>query len=329
MTQLNQGDGSDPRAEYAALTTSCGLADLNGRTRIELTGADRASFLHNLSTNEIKKLPSGSGCEAFLLDARGHVLAHMFVVCRPESLVLETVPGQEERLIAHLDRYLIRERVELLGRSGVWGELLVAGPNTPEIVAKLTAAPLPAAPLAHVDVSLAGRPATLVRVELTRPFGCLVLCERADVALVGQAIVDAGAKRCGPEAFEMARIEAGFPWYGPDISDKNLPQEVARDALAISFVKGCYIGQETVARIDALGHVNKTLVGVRFAGDQVPAAGTELTAGGQGAGQVTSAVFSPRLNTPLALAYVRRGSEVPGTVLESAVGSAEVVSLPV
>ncbi|HVC97511.1 MAG TPA: glycine cleavage T C-terminal barrel domain-containing protein [Pirellulales bacterium] len=329
MTPKNQPGGGDAHAEYAALTTSAGLVDLCDRTRIELSGADRASFLHNLSTNEIKKLPSGAGCEAFLLDARGHVLAHVFVVCRPESLVLETVPGQEERLLAHLDRYLIRERVELHRRSGEWGELLLAGPNASEILARLTPTPFPAECLANVDVSLAGRPATLVRVELTRPFGCLVFCRRADVAPVWQALLDAGAMPCGPDAFETARIEAGFPWYGPDISDKNLPQEVGRDALTISFVKGCYIGQETVARIDALGHVNKTLVGVRFAGENVPAAGTELTTGGQGAGQVTSAVFSPRLDAPLALAYVRRGSEIPGTALESSVGRAQVVAFPV
>jgi len=329
MTQLNQPFGDDPRAEYAALTTSAGLVDLSGRTRFELSGADRANFLHNLSTNDIKKLPSGSGCEAFLLDARGHVLFHVFVVCRPESLVLETVPGQEERLLAHLNRYLIRERVELRGRTAEWGELLMAGPNTPDILAELAATPFPAERLANVDMSLAGRPVTVVRVELTRPFGCLVFCQRDEVAPVWQALVNAGASPCGSEGFETARIEAGFPWYGPDICDKNLPQEVGRDSLAISFVKGCYIGQETVARIDALGHVNKTLVGVRFAGEHIPTAGTELTAGGQGVGQVTSAVYSPRLNAPLALAYVRRGSEIPGTALESTVGRAQVVQIPV
>ena len=127
----------------------------------------------------------------------------------------------------------------------------------------------------------------------------------------------------------MARIERGQPYYGRDIHDRSLPQEVARDAQALSFVKGCYIGQETVARIDALGHVNKTLIGVKFAGEQVPAAGMELTRDGQPVGQVTSAAFSPRLSAPLALAYVRRGSNTPGTKLESPVGPGEVVGLPI
>jgi hypothetical protein len=130
------------------------------------------------------------------------------------------------------------------------------------------------------------------------------------------------------QALEIARIEAGFPWFGVDLSDKNLPQEAARDRQAISFVKGCYIGQETVARIDALGHVNKTLVGVKFSGARVPDPGMELKAGEQSAGHVTSACFSPRLQAPLALAWVRRGNNEPGAAVDSPLGRAEVVSLP-
>ncbi len=128
----------------------------------------------------------------------------------------------------------------------------------------------------------------------------------------------------------MARIEAGTPYYGRDLSDANLPQELAHDARAISFTKGCYIGQETVARLDALGHVNRTLCGVRLAGSEIPPVGTEFTGGaGKSVGQVTSAAFSPRLDAPLALAYVRRGENMPGSRLESSLGSAEVVALPV
>ena len=139
----------------------------------------------------------------------------------------------------------------------------------------------------------------------------------------------AGARPCGSEAVEIARIEAGTPLFGRDITDANLPQEIARDARAISFVKGCYIGQETVARLDALGHVNRTLAGVRFAATDVPASGTELTDdSGKVAGRVTSATFSPTLGAPLALAFVRRETNTPGSKLTSAVGPAEVVQLP-
>ena len=113
-----------------------------------------------------------------------------------------------------------------------------------------------------------------------------------------------------------------------DITEKNLPQEVARDQLAIHFQKGCYLGQETVARIDALGHVNRLLVGVRFESSETPAVGTELSRQGKAVGAVTSSAWSPRLNAAVALAYVRRNCHEPNTLLDSAFGPARVSSLP-
>jgi folate-binding protein YgfZ len=133
---------------------------------------------------------------------------------------------------------------------------------------------------------------------------------------------------CDPQIAEIVRVESGVPMYGRDITDENLPQEVNRNAQAISFTKGCYLGQETVARIDALGHVNKLLVGLKISGATVPTAGTELTAQGKVVGHVTSAVFSPRLNAPLALGYVRTGNNEVGNRVESPLGSAEVIALP-
>ncbi|HUY88858.1 MAG TPA: glycine cleavage T C-terminal barrel domain-containing protein [Pirellulales bacterium] len=318
----------DAAAEYDALAKAAGLVDLSARTRIELSGEDRAAFLHNLCTNEIRKLPPGAGCEAFLADARGHVLFHVFVVCRPESLLVETMPGDEARLLAHLDRYLIREKVTLAARSQETSELLVAGPNAAEILARLASVALPEPRLGSAEIDLAGCQALVVRTELIGAGGFLVIGDRADGERLWRALHAAGARPCGFEALETARIEAGFPWYGIDISDKNLPQEVGRDELAISFVKGCYLGQETVARIDALGHVNKLLVGVKFAGDGAPTAGAELKAAEQTVGEVASACYSPRFQAPLALAYVRRGHNEPGARLESSFGAAEVVKLP-
>ena len=130
-------------------------------------------------------------------------------------------------------------------------------------------------------------------------------------------------------AFDALRVEADMPLFGVDFDASNLPQEVARNDRAISFTKGCYLGQETVARIDALGHVNQELTGVRFEGAEVPAAGTELTHGGSVAGRVTTATFSPRLDGPLALAMVRREWLAPGTRLETPVGPCDVIMLPV
>lgn len=315
------------RTEYAALTQGACLVDLTSRTRVELTGSDCASFLHNLCTNDIKRLTPGTGCEAFLLDARGHVLAHVFVLCYPESLLLETVPEQAKAIVGHLDRYLIRERVELHDRSSAWQEWLLAGPLAAEILERL-AGEAPGAMLASVQCALAGSPASAVKVPLTEATGFLLIAPNETGADIERALNEAGAAPCTAATFDIARLENGFPFYSRDITDKNLPQEVARDRAAISFNKGCYLGQETVARIDALGHVNKMLCRLRFAGSDVPEPGMQVCAAGQPVGQVTSSVFSPRLSAPLALAYIRRGSHQPGTILDSDAGAAEVLAPP-
>jgi folate-binding protein YgfZ len=309
---------------YRALTDQAGVVDFSGRTRIEARGDDRASFLHNLSTNEVKSLQPGQGCEAFFLDARGHVMGHGFLLCRPRSIVIETVGGQNERLLKHLDRYLIREKVELADRTAEWGELLLAGAKSREVLSRFTAEP-PENRLASTECQIDGHAATVVRVEMTPVGGFLILCGANAREAIEQAIVSAGAVVCEPASLEAARIEAGFPWYGQDVTDKNLPQEVGRDELAISFKKGCYIGQETVARIDALGHVNKKLARVRFTSRQAPPPGTELRAGEQAAGQVTSAAYSPRHDAALALAYLRRGSDAPHSELSSDFGQAVIL----
>lgn len=317
MTSFNE--------QYEALTAGVGVVDFAARTRIEVTGDDRASFLHNLSTNDVKGLSPGSGCEAFLLNARGHVLAHVFILCRPESLVVETVAGQSEFLLNHLNRYLIREKVELHDRTADWGELLVAGNQTAEVLKDILTGDLPAERLQNAELTVAGASVIAARVQMTPAPGYLLLASAGMTTSVRESLLSHGAMLCEQDAFDAARIEAGFPLYGIDISDDNLPQEIARDALAISFKKGCYLGQETVARIDALGHVNKTLVRLRCEGSEVPTPGTELRAAEQVVGEVTSAAFSPRAGAALALGYIRRGHTAPGTTLQCPVGQCGVI----
>jgi folate-binding protein YgfZ len=132
----------------------------------------------------------------------------------------------------------------------------------------------------------------------------------------------------GEDPFHTARIEAGTPLFGIDFDDQNLPQEIGRDREAISFTKGCYLGQETVARIDALGHVNQQIVGIRFHGSDVPGVGTQLLRGGAVVGKVTSPAFSPKLNCAIALAMVRREVTADGTSLTCQTGDCEVIRLP-
>lgn len=316
----------DARAEYDALVDGVALVDVSDRTQVELTGSDRITFLHNLCTNEIRKLEAGAGCEAFVCDVQGKILHYVYVFARPESLVLETVPARAESLIAHLDRYQIREDVEFHDRSGQWGELLLAGPESTGLLTRLSSSALPEERLENRDVEIAGQAVSCRRVDWVGPVGFLLSHARQNAAPLWRELVDAGARPCGCEAMDAARIESCTPLFGQDVTDSNLPQEVGRDRQAISFTKGCYLGQETVARIDALGHVNRVLVGLLFDGGEVPPPGMELSDDGKTVGQITSAAFSYRHDAPFALAYVRREKIGNGTVLQSAVGTAKVMT---
>ena len=271
-------------------------------TSVTVTGADRQTFLNNFCTNDVKRLTPGNSCEAFFTDAKGKIVGHGLVMCHKDELVIVGVPGQGPRLVEHLDRYVIREDVQLRDTSSKRSYLLTTATEADEHAT--------AWDLLHTK------------------FCGLVATTAADLTQVRRSLVERGLIECSREAFETVRIESGTPLFGVDFDEQNLPQEVGRDRQAINFTKGCYLGQETVARIDALGHVNRRLAGVRFFGPEVPTAGTELRSAGTAAGHITSASFSPQLGAPLAIAMLRREHMAPESMLESAMGKCEVIALP-
>ena len=316
---------SEIRQQHDALTAAVGYHPFEARTRIEITGQDRAKFLHGMCTNDILRLESGQGCEAFLTDVQGKVAAYVYVLCRESSLVLETVGNQAADIIAGLDKYLIREDVGLHDASDRSTALLVAGVRAEVALGDLIEQPCPRDPCQHVSAELAGIQVMLARIPFTGPACFFLACPADQRGACCAALESVGALPCDAAAVQIARIEARTPLYGCDITRDNLPQEVDRDSLAISFTKGCYLGQETVARIDALGHVNRTLTGLRFHGQEVPPPGTQILSGEKTVARVTSACWSLKWNAPLAMAYVRRGHNRPGTSLNTDFGDAEVL----
>jgi tRNA-modifying protein YgfZ len=305
---MTGGDSTIAADQYRALRDGRGFVELIGWSSVTVSGADRQTFLHNFCTNDIRRLVPGQSCEAFFANVKGKTIGYGLVSCREQELVFITVPGQSPTLVAHLDRYVIREDVSLRDTTAERSYLL----------------------LLEASMQIDDVPVRWIQWDLIgRPSGGLIEVSSSDLGRVQQAIVERHATHCELAAFETLRIEAGTPLYGVDFNDTNLPQEVGRDDRAISFTKGCYLGQETVARIDALGHVNQQLAGVKFAGAELPRPGAELTRAGGAAGHVTSATFSPRLSAPLTLAMIWRDSLTPGTQLESEFGRCEVVSLPV
>ena len=289
--------------QYDALRRGGGFFALLGWSSVTITGRDRHSFLQSFCTNDVKRLTPGDACEAFILNVKGKIVGHGLVTCREDELVFLGAPGQSERLIEHLDRYIIREDVQLRDTTTERSFLVSA---------------------ASVDITAVSFEWNLIGNTAAGVFEY----SPAEMANLFRTIYERGIHVVGTPAFDAARIENGFPIFGVDFDEHNLPQEVGRDGAAISFTKGCYLGQETVARIDAIGHVNQRIVGLRFVSSVDIEPGTELTFGGANAGRVTSAAYSPQCGAPLALAMVRREANAMGTRLNPPASECEVVELP-
>lgn len=305
----------NPAAEYAAARESAVVFDVSNRTQIELGGGDRAKFLNNFCTNEILSLGPGEGREAFVTNIKGRVLAHVFVFVAPDSIWVETVGGAEDSLLNHLDRYLIAEDVTLNGRTAECGELFVSGPGSFEMLAELHVN-LASLPLyGHTQVVAFDLPVFARSVDWLGAPAALLSVPRDSLPSLWRQLTEGGLPPAGAQAFDALRIEAGMPLYGRDITEENIAQEAGRTERAISFTKGCYLGQEPIARIDALGHVNRELRGLRLAEAPVPTNGSSVTGpdDDKEIGRVTSAALCYADNRPLALAYLRSKFVAPGT----------------
>lgn len=289
----------DWQPDYDALVTNGGSISLADWTQVQLTGSDRATFLRNMCTNDIRRLEAGQTCEAFCTNVKGKIVAHVLVIVQDDSLILLTVPEQGSQLITHLDRYVIREDVQLTHISGGPAWHYFVGPLVPP-------------------------PADAYQCSLLWPGGYLLPAEVTSKTPPPDPTIPAASP-----AFTALRVESFWPLFGIDFDESYLPQEINRDSQAISFNKGCYLGQETVARIDALGHVNKKIAVVKFAGEQIPEVGSKLTKDGADVGTITSSCWSPQFQAPAAIATIRRGANEVGAELENSTGERATIVPPV
>lgn len=310
------------------------LVDRTGRVRLRVSGPDRAKCLHNLTTNEVKRLAVGDGCEAFVTSPQGKILALITIAARPDTLLVGADADARDGLLAHLGKYAIFDDVQVDDISAETFEIHVVGPQLDDLLARL-AIPTPGeARLSSSEATVAGTPLTLLRDDPIGPLGLTLIGPATEAQAVCEALLTAsdglGIVPLSAPYVELLRIAAGTPQFGRDVKPDNLPQEVGRDDRAISFVKGCYLGQETVARIDALGHVNKHLRRLHLDGP-LPPTGTPLTADGKSVGTITSAAPLPGEPFAIGLGYVRTAHAAPGAVLafevESQPGTASVLAL--
>jgi folate-binding protein YgfZ len=313
---------------YSVARTGAALFDLSARGVMELSGADCVTFLHNLCTNDIKGLPPGSGCEFFLTNHKarvvGHGFAHRQVPGAPPRLVLDVDPGTGPKVATHLDRFIVSEQVEVADRTGQWVTNHICGPQTLQLVEAI----VPGIGAPGNLQSLIADGVQYTRHDRLALVGCDLIGPKSAVETIASRLVASGAVRADAETFNLLRVEAGVPLDGVDFDGERFVVEVGRIAQAISYNKGCYLGQEPIVMARDRGHANRTLLGIQIEGLESVSPGAKVFNGAEEAGQVTSSVSSPLVGSAIALAYLKRGFQTPGTKLLVEDRSAIVAALP-
>ncbi|HTW12934.1 MAG TPA: folate-binding protein [Solirubrobacteraceae bacterium] len=305
--------------DYATLTEGCGLLDRSERGKLALTGAGAKEFLHGQVTNDITALTPGTGVYAAFLTQKGKMQGDVRILDTGDELLLDTERAALQELFNMIRHYSLGHDVELHKRTLQTGLLSLIGPLADEFVRR-SGGTLGTREHDHVLLAVGELGVRAVRTDL----GIDLLCAADALGAVRAAAIEAGAEPVSEEAAECVRIESGRPRYGIDLDDSVIPQEAGLNQRAVSFTKGCYVGQETVARLFYKGKPNRELRGLRSA-EPLPV-GTVLSFEGREVATVTSTAVSPRLG-PIALALVRREAPI-GSVIQSDAASAEVTGLP-
>jgi folate-binding protein YgfZ len=319
--------------EHQALRASAGLVDYSTQALIQVTGADRTDFLQRLLTNDLTRLAPGGGCRAALLTASAKLVAELLVLVDPDAYWLLCDLARAGLVAAALEQYRFSEDVAVTNHERRDATLAVQGPST-DAALRVALGEVPAAehPGDHARAPFRDTTIRLVRHTLTGDPGVLCLVEMERAEALWEELRRSGAAPVGWGALNTARIEAGIPWFGVDMDETTLLPEAGLEGSLVSDTKGCYLGQEIVARMQTYGSPSKRLVGLLVEAADACEAGDRLVRGSDDVGWVTSACRSPSLGRPIAMGYVKRGSDEPGTRVEIVRGtrriSATVTALP-
>ena len=324
-------DYGNAPTEHTLLRESAGVLDLSFRGRLCVVGADRTRFLNGQVTNNVKELKPGTGCYAAITTNKGKIQCDLNIHCLADELLLDFEPGQTAKITERLEKFVVADDAQIVEVAPHYGLLSVQGPKSAAVVTAAGLFPvLPEKPFQSVkaaDVT----PGEIYLVHMTRAgfagFDLFVpvaaLGAVADKLIAAANVVGGGA--CGWTALDMARIEAGIPRFGADMDETNLPHEAGIESRAVSYTKGCYIGQEVINRIRSFGQVSRALRGLRLpdAMAVLPARGDKLIHGGKEVGHITSALASPALRANIALGYLRKECNSIGTELTLRNGTGE------
>lgn len=314
----------NPAAEYDALKNNVAVFDLSHWTKLAVTGSERKPFLHGMVTNEVKKLEPGMGNYSLFLNAKGKILADCFISDAGESLFLYGRETNRKPLFEGLNKYLIMEDAEIVDRTEQYAMFSVQGQNAESIFKKIEPSiTLPMEMYHFTETFVNGISCRIYRSNHTVYGGFDMILGLDNAATLWNALQE---NRCPPAGFdvlECARVEAGIPVLNHELDDTVIPQE-AELHHAISFEKGCYIGQETVARLHFRGHVNRELTGFVLDTEHVPDGSIVLHHDGKEAGKITSVVRSFELEKVIGLGYLRVALRQPGTDLTAIIDNKEI-----
>jgi folate-binding protein YgfZ len=328
-------------AEHSALRNSVAVIDLGFRSRLVLTGADRVRLLNGQVTNNVKDLPVGEGCYAALVTNKGRMQSDLNIYILPDEILLDFEPGLTGAISERFDKFIIADDVQVIDAAPHYGLLSVQGPQAWAVVERLGLNfPMPEKQFQSRSI----KDETLGEIYCANQArigsnGFDLFAPTQSLAALADKLIAAakqlGGRATGWRALETARIEAGLPRFGAEMDATNLAPEAGLESRAISYTKGCYIGQEVIARIRTYGQVAKALRGLRFAdgpNDNLPARGDKIYAGEKEVGYVCSAIHSPALNVNIGLGYVRREHNQVGTELKVRLTNGEaaamIVALP-
>jgi folate-binding protein YgfZ len=320
---------------YDAARQRSAMIDRSDRGRIVVSGADRASYLQGLLTNDVVALTSGQGCYTAYLTAQGRMIADLDVHELGDVMLLTMAGDVKDTVIAKLDQFIFSEDVQLGDVTDAFAQIAVVGPQAAAAVADAVPGVAAATLTAmrehdNVRVVLDAGPVIVTRVVDVGEPGFELYAERAPIAAIGQALRRSGVAELDEATADAIRIESGTPRFHRDMDESTIPLEAGIESRAISLTKGCYVGQEVIIRVLHRGHgrVARRLVGLRVDGTAVPRPATVVRSGDREIGHVTSATHSPALQCPIALGYLHREFVEPGTTVMIGEARAEVVAVP-
>jgi len=314
--------------EFRELNLGCAVYDLGWRAKIAINGEDRVRWLNGMVTNNVNDLPLNTGNYSFVLNPQGRILGDLYTYNRGDYLLIDTERSQLENLLKLFQHYIIMDDVEVSDRSESLTAIGIQGPKAAEVLKQTGINDPGLEPMQVADLTSGAIELSLTRMASPEFLTYEIWAAPSAIAEIWNSVIQAGAAPVGSEALEKFRVMIGFPKYGTDIRDRDLPQETDQKH-ALNFTKGCYVGQEIVERIRSRGNVHRKFQGFVLEGE-LPGRGTKLEADGKEVGELTSISRLPTNNgdRSVALGYIRREALERGAKITYPGGEARPAEVP-